>query len=795
MKIGEQMQPLNILDHLFRSAELAFLQLFDKGIVSGSFSDDFWGYKGHRLLFTMIGSSRLTKSAKLPLTEVAGKIARCYTVRNILNHNSPSLAICRLNSFRWLARTIGNNDQQWKDLSRATLNSTVQKIKAESSIATTYHRACGLTNFINYLNNLAYSGNGRDYRFNEKIIHWRHGIENPIRSTLDITSSEHKLKRETLYEENIHLAISKARSLVKKNPELESAPGYDRIRLESLCFAMALGLRIGEVCSLPKRAVKKDEQTGLHYSLIATEKGALPSATALADIWVEPINEAFTYLLDACEEPRARAKEIELSGFSFVKKMLTDYRNKNPLTTNRIAQLDTVELSHTEHFFINELVATFSISSKELSCGGRRYSCAVPLPHEGAAKLIAWLDKRFTNWDWGIYSKYFGGYKLLWGDISKHSGASKSSIQKADWFISDLRTLLDEMTEEGIFDPAHIVIDRAKWNRQWAEVKRTALQNTGGKSCVAINIDKFTDQLKTRYAGFLSAHFKEEFDSQGNKSSEGYQGNNVRLGMEKKLSEHLIVVWENHFSGGAKLGIIPRPILRSDFYNYLCDKSAKITVFKRLEILDEQGATYSFSPHAIRRWVTTAILRSGPSEAAVDLWMGRAPRQTRHYDYRTAKERAEYARSKYMRLNDLPNDYLGRSVARWRENDMDEDQIEFLITEKLRALHYTPWGTCSRELYISPCDKGLMCVKGYGTSSACASFQVDRDDKEAEHAIITLRSKYASMLNALDANYNSLTTIILTELNNAEPLDQHIAFTADIVKSCDYILAEYREGD
>ncbi|MCY1452613.1 hypothetical protein D9M71_695430 [compost metagenome] len=89
------------------------------------------------------------------------------------------------------------------------------------------------------------------------------------------------------------------------------------------------------------------------------------------------------------------------------------------------------------------------------------------------------------------------------------------------------------MTEEGIFDPAHMVIDRAKWYRQWDEVKRTALQNTGGKSCVAINIDMFTDQLKTRYAGFLSAHFKEEFDSEGNKSSEGYKGNNVRLGMEK----------------------------------------------------------------------------------------------------------------------------------------------------------------------------------------------------------------------------------------------------------------------
>lgn len=785
------MQPLDILNHFFTTAELDFTELSNKGIVSGSFRGEFWGYKGHRLLFSEIGSARKAKNSNSDLSDIAEKIARCYTVKNILDKNSPSLVICRLNSFRWLALTIANNDQLWINFSRATLNSTILKIKSVSAITTVYHRACSLTNFVKYLNSLTYCINGQDHRFIEKIINWKHGIENPIRSTLDITSSEHKLKREALFEENIHLAISQARSCLKANPMLEPAPGYDRIRLESLCFAMALGLRVGEVCSLPKRAVKKDEDTGLHYSLIATEKGALPSATALADIWVEPITEAFTYLLDACEGPRARAKEIETSGFYFVEKMLTEYRSRNPLTLNRIAQLDTSGLPQNEHFFIDELVNTFSVSAKEFSLGGRRNSCAVPLPREGAAKLVAWLEERFKNWDWAAYSKYFGGYKLLWRDISKYSGASASSINKSDWFNADLKKLLDEMTDEGIFDPAHIVVDRSKWCSRWSEVKRSALGNTGGKSCVAINLVKLIDQLKTRYAGFLSAHFNEEFDSEGNKSADGYQGNNVRVGMEKRLSEHLIVVWENHFSGGTELGIIPRPILRSDYYNYLCDKGQKITAFKRLGISDGRGEIYSFSPHAIRRWVTTAILRSGPSEAAVDLWMGRAPRQTRHYDYRTAKERAEYARSKYMRLNDLPNDFLGRSVVRWRENDMEENQIEFLISEKLRALHYTPWGTCSRELYISPCDKGLMCVRGYGTSGACASFQVDLEDKEAKQAIIKLREKYSLMLNSLDTNYKCVSNIILAELNSSEPLDQHIAFAADMVKSCDTILAEY----
>ena len=108
MKLGGQMQPLEILNHLSTNAEAVFTQLCAEGIVSGSFRDVSWGYKGHRLLFSEIGSGRTTKNSKSNLSDVAEKIARCYTVRNILDKSSPSLVICRLNSFRWLALTIAN---------------------------------------------------------------------------------------------------------------------------------------------------------------------------------------------------------------------------------------------------------------------------------------------------------------------------------------------------------------------------------------------------------------------------------------------------------------------------------------------------------------------------------------------------------------------------------------------------------------------------------------------------------------------------------------------------------------
>src|SRR5690606_27158519 len=149
-----------------------------------------------------------------------------------------------------------------------------------------------------------------------------------------------------------------------------------------------------------------------------------------------------------------------------------------------------------------------------------------------------------------------------------------------------------------------------------------------------------------------------------------------------------------------------------------------------------------------------------------------APGQTRHYDYRTPKERAEYVRERYLKKGEEPPDFLGNKVKIWREGGMSDEQIELLVINKLKALHYTPWGTCSRELYLSPCDKGLVCLRGFGTNSACESFQIDLSDLEAKRAIQELRDKYLQMLYVINPNYHLIASSILSELNTKEPLDQ-----------------------
>ncbi|WP_194289231.1 hypothetical protein [Pseudomonas monteilii] len=140
---------------------------------------------------------------------------------------------------------------------------------------------------------------------------------------------------------------------------------------------------------------------------------------------------------------------------------------------------------------------------------------------------------------------------------------------------------------------------------------------------------------------------------------------------------------------------------------------------------------------------------------------------------------------------DPPPDFLGRLVIRWREESIADEQIEEMIIEKLSILNLTPWGGCTRELYISPCDRGLMCIRGFGTDSGCKSFHLNPDDLEAKAAIESLLSEYEKILRAIFDNQTDITSSIEAELDNTHAFDQHVLFVMDMVTSCKTALEAY----
>lgn len=171
--------------------------------------------------------------------------------------------------------------------------------------------------------------------------------------------------------------------------------------------------------------------------------------------------------------------------------------------------------------------------------------------------------------------------------------------------------------------------------------------------------------------------------------------------------------------------------------------------------------------------------------------MGRTPGQSRRYDYRTAKERANYLRDRYLNADAPTEDFLGKKMIELRLKQVPEEQIEFLLNEKLRAVHFSPYGTCSSDLYTSPCGKGTACLRGFGTGDMCESFHIDPDDMQAKNSIEQLLRKNEMLLRKIEPNLDRISESILQELGSNSQVDQHLAMIVDVIRGCRQALAIY----
>lgn len=790
---------LTRLKELETSSAARFEILREANVVAGEFWGLVWSYGGRKLRFVVRPQRGINQRHLNPLPGVAGVIARCFMVASMEERLSNEGAYSRLQGVRWLALVIGGEVSDWLMLSPAVLNRVISRLNAEHrKAATVYNRAGALRAFVDYLNATRMgSGEGAASLLGRHIC-WNHGLKNPIYSSIEVGSAEAKGKK---YVPDLHRALGETRSRIRLNPGLEPSPGYDLIRLEALTFAMATGIRVGELSALAVRCLETHEATGSPFLRVATEKDQPPSARPIADVWANAVSGAYDYLLQRCSAARLRAKEIDTSGFSFVASALQGVRLARPIHTNFQAQLEVLRLSPKKYYLVEEIVQAFDLATKEFSADGRFRDCTVGLPRIAAARVVQWMDKRMASWDWLLFSKpsarrptqQEGSRTLSATKIAEYVGGGRSCLAKARWFFEELQAFLGELSRAGALEGVPISAScRKQLKRGWSEVRKKALAHAGGAMCTAVDIERFCAALALKYQLNLERHYRDlvSYDDEGVPMT----GDGVRAGVPERLSDHLIVVWEGEFSGRKNRGILPRPISRSDFYNYLSTNGQKRTVFERLGILDEKGRAYSISPHQIRHWVTTAIFRSGPSEMMVDLWMGRTSGQSRIYDHRTAKERAEGIRERYL-SGEPPDDYLGRQVRLWTESGIAADELEENVRSRLRVMHFVPTGGCSRELFLSPCNKGLMCLRGFGTDTACPSFHVDVKDKQARSNIVALRGQYRSMLAALYPMAPALEEAFMEELNCSEVLDQHLIHIREVIRGCDQALAAYEKAD
>lgn len=782
-----------VLELLVPEARERFSRLEGERVVQGEY-DGVWRYKGGNLYFRKFEEGvRIACKFRSDdeMSVDGGKVARIYTLSGVESGLSFPMVSQRLLMVRRLDATMTKLGIGWGDISAATLKRTMQGIAGKQTEKSTHHYGHVLAHFSSFLNKLVVTSESRTVRFNRIHLVWSPGRRGADHSPGE-TAADTSPPASSFYDPDLHSAIAKARQAILRDPGLEPKEGYDRIRLESLAFCLALGIRITALCQLPVNALERHAATGSSFVRVPALKGEAPRVVPVTAAWEDALWGAYSYLLEACADARARAAEIEKRGFRFIIDRLEENRRAQPLDAAERAQLDVMGLDHRHHYLASELEACWDISRRELRAN---YSSSeVPIPEQSHALLAQWMDERVRNWDWHEFHwpAKTGGPCIT--RVAELSGAFRGSPARTP-YGPPLREFLSELIDAGACRKGGVSdCQRESLTKRWASIRPAVVSNWQKKTLTAVDVNALAQLMLEDYEAGLERHFKEALEDCDTSDQGARLPVQQKPGARTKLSEHLIVVWDNQMRARGKNGLFPRALSRDQIHAYLSASAQKETVFERLDLRDKNGRHYSFTPHAIRRWVTTSMLRSGLSEDSVDLWMGRQVGRARHYDYRTPVERAEKLRQLYVEAESPPDDFLGRRVAEWRVRGMSDAEIKALVDSKLRAVHFTPWGSCSRELYVAPCEKGLMCLRGGADGRLCSSFQVNVDDLVAKAEIERLRSENARLLEIVEPRSMALRQKMISELNCDEPLDQHVKYIVDVIAGCDEALRIYRDS-
>lgn len=801
----------SVLDFNIISAKRIHSNLVENGKIKGDWDDFQWIYLGRVVKFSEIefkvserSSTKKIVRTKKQLKGNLAQLARCYIIHMTKNNLSSALCLNRFIVFQFLYDFLDGSFNELVNITPFQLDNAITKIKTiYSNEKSIYARANDLRYLIRYLCSLKSFDKKGSKSLIIKPFEWDHFLKNAINDNASL-----KVSDDNKYPYELDIAIGKLKRSFLENPSIEPKSGFDSIRLNVLVFALSMGLRLGELTRLSINAIDKEDRTSANFLRVWTEKGALPIARPIPKLWEAPLIKAYEELLIQCAEARKCALEIENNGFQFI----TDYlQNNSGLTKEDKIYLISKRLSIDDFCTVDAITNRFDIEGKRFDQGCRYSRCVTFRPSNYRVLIKDWIAQYIKNLKNGLsVIDAFGHLISTGGKAPKGTAPLKRLIQDLTgkknypppnwkWFFIGFSSLIEN------------IVSAAKAKEDEAQLKSTVYKwwdsicpkfddtSSSSEQCIRIiNYKKWTLMLKEEYASDLQRHYRENCDAEIFETDRfDYIVRSNAFEESIPLSKHLIVTWEHQFrSCSNRLGILPKPLTSSDIYNWLSKASGKTTVFERYNVRDANGKVYSYSPHQIRHWVTTAFLRSGPNEMLIDLWMGRNPGQLRNYDHRTSKERAEYVRAKGLYLSQIPpSDWLGKRVSAMRGSNIPESEIADFIDRKLQILHFTPWGYCSRSLTIMPCERGMMCLKGFGGGNGCTYFHIDPTDIEAKHKIQQMLSNYRSNLIVLEPRYLSLKDKFHDELDDTQVMDQHLIHIIQMIKGCEQALRAYDQID
>jgi len=173
------------------------------------------------------------------------------------------------------------------------------------------------------------------------------------------------------------------------------------------------------------------------------------------------------------------------------------------------------------------------------------------------------------------------------------------------------------------------------------------------------------------------------------------------------LSEIVGITFPNELRRGSKTklryAVIPlEPFVLADF---LCSRKYTRSGFDDYGIAGDDGIPIETEMHGLRRFINDLLEKGGLSELAQAEWFGRKQSQNANYQSKTAYERANEIRPLIMtpRFKGKLPEALGKAPKK---------MAEAYLEARVRTIHLTPFGMCTRDFSQASCSLHYDCDSG-----------------------------------------------------------------------------------
>jgi hypothetical protein len=211
-------------------------------------------------------------------------------------------------------------------------------------------------------------------------------------------------------------------------------------------------------------------------------------------------------------------------------------------------------------------------------------------------------------------------------------------------------------------------------------------------------------------------------------------------GQKQMLSESLCVMFHNQFSSKkATLRFLPELVGYCQLQLALGAYYGKGSVFSDRGLTERDGSPLKIRTHAFRHWLNTLAHHGGLTDVLLARWMGRNDlRQNAAYQHGTVEQRAGWVRE------GIEKGILMGPIADASRGIQDPIERREFLEAHVPVAHVTPYGWCTHNFAIEPCQFHLNCFAG------CREYLRTKGNQEERLVLLRMRNFTAEQLKGAE---------------------------------------------